>query len=885
MKSLKKIIYKMKESLVKKVVVNQYRLSNSEIIFDLKLINFFRLKKEINVYFENKKELLEIPFIYDNKTLSIKLPYAFLENIRDRSNIIIYINNQRMWLTPGRQYSFTHIIANQKYYKPYINKDITIVNRFSEYMFSQKTVTVGVNNVSYDKIVCEVKDESLHIPSNQEVECFGIRGSKIVAISTNYDPDKKELQLEGFELFSTGLWRFFINQNNNLQPLELYDQKLIEFDTYNHIVEIMSRNLNFYFRFKPRILECDQLVLNRKSDETIELIIKNVAKVAPHLNFNFIIKDTTTGDEMNFPIEVIKEHLVGTIDTNHLLHSFFKKSFFIELTGDTPKRFQFNLNKTNLVEDGLKILKNNKDELLTIKFYKRKDKSLGLFIRRPRIRKYVTEIKDFTLKGYLGPLDGFERPKAYLCVEERDSEIRELLPIKGKFKIDLLDYDLLGLQNKDKSILDLFVVIKNRDNEIIRKEKIKYIYADYKKDNYYDRKIIMDAKNNQRYFLITTTPFDNLKIEAFIIPHFIDIPKTVETKEEDVWLIGERYNTAQDNGIVFFEWLRSNTNIQAYYVIESDSEDYQKIKDNPYVLKFGSKEHFEIALKASVLLGTHDLENLLPYKAAEGFYYYENTLKVFLQHGVLGRKSVEYNKKYYDQPFDLIIVSSVPEKDDIVVNQWGYEPNEVAVTGLARFDRLIQAEPPKNLLLMPTWRDWINTQERFLASKYYAKYSSLIKNPRLLKILEEYDVYLNFYPHYRAQNFFEKDAEEIGGRVNFIPFGSKSVQQLLIEHALLITDYSSVSFDFILMNKPVIHYHFDDKRFFKDGILRPIEETFIGKIAYHEEELIDYIEDRIKHQFENYDVDISGVIKYQDHSNCERIYQAIISSIKENNKV
>src|SRR5699024_668922 len=127
---------------------------------------------------------------------------------------------------------------------------------------------------------------------------------------------------------------------------------------------------------------------------------------------------------------------------------------------------------------------------------------------------------------------------------------------------------------------------------------------------------------------------------------------------------------------------------------------------------------------------------------------------------------------------DLFIVSSYPEKYDVVVDQLGYNEEEVAVTGLARFDNLPKEYQPKDILLMPTWRDWINTDEQFLSSQYYNYYSSLINNEELQDVLEKYDVNLNFYPHYRAQDFFAKDLDNDNTRIKFIPLGSKSVQQL-----------------------------------------------------------------------------------------------------------
>ena len=228
-----------------------------------------------------------------------------------------------------------------------------------------------------------------------------------------------------------------------------------------------------------------------------------------------------------------------------------------------------------------------------------------------------------------------------------------------------------------------------------------------------------------------------MKIETFLIPSGIPLPEDKPKKDYQTWLVGERYDTAQDNGYAFYQYLKQHTDIKAYYVIEDTAVDYEKISDDPNVLAFGSKEHYQISFKAGVLLGTHDLENLLPYKPARGFFNYEATIKVFLQHGVLGRKRVEYHKKYYDLPFDLFIVSSQPEKYNVVVKKLGYDEDEVAITVLARFDSLPRNNETKDILLMPTWRDWINTDEQFLDSQYFNYYNNLIHNERLIKILED----------------------------------------------------------------------------------------------------------------------------------------------------
>ena len=95
---------------------------------------------------------------------------------------------------------------------------------------------------------------------------------------------------------------------------------------------------------------------------------------------------------------------------------------------------------------------------------------------------------------------------------------------------------------------------------------------------------------------------------------------------------------------------------------------------------------------------------------------------------------------------------------------------------------------------------------------------------------------------------------------------------------LLITDYSSVSFDYSFMKKPVIFFHFDFKRFFRKGILRPLEETFLGSIVHDTNSLIDEVIKYEKQHFKE-DEDVVQrrhlILKYVDDQNCARIIQAV----------
>ncbi|MFQ3782975.1 CDP-glycerol glycerophosphotransferase family protein [Staphylococcus saprophyticus] len=181
---------------------------------------------------------------------------------------------------------------------------------------------------------------------------------------------------------------------------------------------------------------------------------------------------------------------------------------------------------------------------------------------------------------------------------------------------------------------------------------------------------------------------------------------------------------------------------------------------------------------------------------------------------------------------------------------------------------------------MPTWRDWLNSEYAFNNSEYMRRYLDLISNDKVEQLLEKYNVEINFYPHYRSQSFFKYHLDKTKGKINYITLGEKTVQELLIDHDILITDYSSVSFDFSYMKKPVVFFHFDIDRFFKKGILRPIDETFIGDIAYNENELLNKIEETIQKNDLSSDVDLSEIFDHIDHENCARVYYSILDKIK-----
>ncbi|MEC2055460.1 CDP-glycerol glycerophosphotransferase family protein [Peribacillus psychrosaccharolyticus] len=539
----------------------------------------------------------------------------------------------------------------------------------------------------------------------------------------------------------------------------------------------------------------------------------------------------------------------------------------------------------------------NEDDYYYCSLYTTKYKRLSFVYARQPFKKYIDsyQVKDGQLfmQGMTHfetneNTDSFQYSLSMVLENRATEEVLEFSVTEGAmnekgekpFHFSIPFEEMSPLVTQFKDILDFYIVMKG--GPVTRKLKLGLKQYDYFKDDVLATFNKEEADHVIEYH-ITTTPKGNLKLESFMYEKdlYAEIQEFAEKEtNEDIWLVGERPDTAQDNGYQFFKYMREHfPEKEIYYVIEKGALDSERLNDPEHVLYIGSREHIQKSLRASRLIGTHDLDYILPFKGIK-IKNYRNAQKVFLQHGVLGRKNVEYHKKYYRYPFDLFIVSSGHEKR-MVKRKLGYTNEDVIVTGLSRFDRLQENHQPKReILLIPTWREWIINEDRLMESLYFEKYMKFLQSDELKQILEENDLKLNFYPHYRMQQYIIENVSFDNPRIHLIELGTKMVQDLLKENSLMITDYSSVSFDFTLLGKPVIYYHFDQDVFFANGILRPIEETFLGDIVYTQQDLLMKLEEVVKENFRERSDVVSRkklIFSYQDMENNRRILSHILN--------
>jgi CDP-glycerol glycerophosphotransferase len=352
----------------------------------------------------------------------------------------------------------------------------------------------------------------------------------------------------------------------------------------------------------------------------------------------------------------------------------------------------------------------------------------------------------------------------------------------------------------------------------------------------------------------------------------------VTHRGKPIWLVGEKPGKAQDTGLAFFRYLRANhPEIDAYYVIDPDSPEFGNVAPLGNVLTRRSKEHIRATLLAERVFGSHHPDFLYPVRTRQ-FRRAVRATRVFLQHGVMGTKWMvpNYGRANDDFETDLFVVSSEREKE-YIVGDFGYDPKDVVVTGLSRFDSLLAPDTTirPQLLILPTWRDWITDAVTYLDSEYHERWSSLLHDPRLHDFAARNGFEIVFCLHPNMQHFTAlfRDAP-----VRVISQGEVDVQHLMKESAVLLTDYSSVGFDFSFLHRPVLYYQFDQARFLGPrGSHLDLDAELPGPIVFTDGDVLAALESLAANGFRmdpTYVRRADRFITHRDRRNNERIFAA-----------
>ena len=378
---------------------------------------------------------------------------------------------------------------------------------------------------------------------------------------------------------------------------------------------------------------------------------------------------------------------------------------------------------------------------------------------------------------------------------------------------------------------------------------------------------------------------DGLKV---IVSYCIAMILRLFKSNRDIWLIGERKDEARDNGYHLFKYIRkSHQEDKVYYIIDRNSKDLEKVQQFGNIIYSDTFKHYVYYALANKLVIAH-LGSCVPDSPIcwklEGLKIIKHK-RVFIQHGIT--ISSNYSLMYDNTKADLFICGAKKEYD-FVRSKFRYPEGSVKYTGFARFDNLHDFEVKNQILVMPTWRQWIpsmtwsseNKEECkriFLESEYYKNFNELINNNEINNILEKNDIKLIFYPHHEMQRYIEL-FENNYDRILIARENEFDVQQLLKESKILITDYSSVAFDFAYMKKPVIYYQFDSDKYYNNHYTKgyfDYEKYGFGPVVDNLNELICKLKEYVDIENKSYLSRIEKFFLLHDLDNSYRIYEEI----------
>ncbi|MCM1134497.1 MAG: CDP-glycerol glycerophosphotransferase family protein [Clostridium sp.] len=373
--------------------------------------------------------------------------------------------------------------------------------------------------------------------------------------------------------------------------------------------------------------------------------------------------------------------------------------------------------------------------------------------------------------------------------------------------------------------------------------------------------------------------FLNYFAAAIVSPLFRNRPKY-----QHLWLISERGTDAQDNGIHFYRYLRrEHPEINAYYLLSAHSPDRRFFSSEDKLIRYRSFSHYLALVLAEYKISSHIMgftPDMWFFTQLDHIWKMSGKL-VFLQHGII---KDDMSWCHADNArLDLFVCGAKPEAEAVAAG-FGHPPGVVRYLGLCRYDNLpVNKAHVKSgiVLFMPTWRAPLKdvSLQKLKKSTYYRGIIELLNNEELGILLERQGCKMLFAPHSEVLPYLDSFYSNIP-QVQFLNPKERDVQRLLIETDVLITDYSSVFFDFAYQRKPIIYYQCDNEEYrsgqYSQGYFKYETDGF-GPVVSEVPELLKQLEEILYFPCmeERYAARLEKYFIYHDKENCKRNYEAI----------
>lgn len=362
-------------------------------------------------------------------------------------------------------------------------------------------------------------------------------------------------------------------------------------------------------------------------------------------------------------------------------------------------------------------------------------------------------------------------------------------------------------------------------------------------------------------------------------------------KDKKLWVFGcWKGRNFSDNSKALFEYVYNNhKDINAIWIAKN-KDVYELVKSLGYnVLDYSSIKTKWIVMRAGANIQTESNQDTGSYRVARSkiiqLFHGFGAIKEAPLYPEMGRlkKAIvkiyaeNHSTSYWMLPSDYFL-RRLPALTDL-------NPKKAYVTGQPRIDVLFKKndipffefyrkdETSKLILYAPTHRNYAQSPKIDFSKEDWNSLNEFCQCRNYI---------LFFKPHplelYKYINSFEEYSNLIL-LTNNSSLYSSDVNEYMHYFDLLISDYSSISTDFLVYDRPIVHFMYDIDSFEnKNFTLTALEAFQAGPICKSWKELFKSIDEGIKD--DNYrDLRMkarNNAFKYVDNNNCERVYKQIV---------
>ena len=484
-------------------------------------------------------------------------------------------------------------------------------------------------------------------------------------------------------------------------------------------------------------------------------------------NFNFYNKE----DKL-----IIPSDLVLFYDLHVLCHSKKKRlNIYLDSIANIYKNKSFNCIEYFPINEkmkiGIKIFKYNNQKNITIYFFDNKIINYNYY-------KFINDT------------------------------IFDPLYLNSEYKSLIKKIDNSKLNNNTVLLKKFFLSFPNA----ILKEKLITNQNEWYFNNIYNHYFCFCYGKNCTYYNI----FEQCKYSFYL--SIIDNNRNLHKKTD--YLLADflyRDRAPGDSYFVFKEMIKQN--LPAHYFTERNdiyNEYYNSKKESLRIIpiinqqynitSYYLEKYLDLFLRLKAVISGAEF-----FSINNIFYNIEYITFICIGHGVNYFKPFLYSDYYGCKRYNKILLTS--DKIIFIAKKYGWKDDNIIKIGLPKWDifdnyemkmKFLSKENKKlinkSIFVMFTWRELIKGKN--ISSHYFNNIFKLLNNNLLLYTLEKKNISLFISLHHNLLR--ERYLFNVKGRIKYI--NQEDILECLTKSNLIISDFSSVIFDFIYQNKPFIIY-------------------------------------------------------------------------------